>query len=132
LDQVKLADRPRLLSDNGSSYFAVDLANGLGARNIKHVRGAPYHPMTQGKIQRWHQTLENRILLETTTSRVLSKSTSKPSSPITTTVVTTRASTISPPPKSTLDAGRSSIILAEVIKQQTTLTAACCTSLQAA
>jgi putative transposase len=31
---------------------------------MKHVRGAPYHPMTQGKIERWHQTLKNRILLE--------------------------------------------------------------------
>jgi putative transposase len=29
-----------------------------------HVRGAPYYPMTQGKIERWHQTLKNRILLE--------------------------------------------------------------------
>ena len=29
-----------------------------------HVRGAPYHPQTQGKIERWHQTLKNRILLE--------------------------------------------------------------------
>ena len=28
------------------------------------VRGAPYHPMTQGKIERSHQTLKNRILLE--------------------------------------------------------------------
>ena len=28
------------------------------------MRGAPYHPMTQGKIERWHQTLKNRILLE--------------------------------------------------------------------
>src|SRR5256885_2146773 len=64
LDQAKLADRPRLLSDNGSSYVAGDLAKWLGARNIKHVRGAPYHPMTQGKIERWHQTLKNRILLE--------------------------------------------------------------------
>ena len=27
-------------------------------------RGAPYHPQTQGKIERWHQTLKNRILLE--------------------------------------------------------------------
>jgi len=26
--------------------------------------GAPYHPQTQGKIERWHQTLKNRILLE--------------------------------------------------------------------
>jgi putative transposase len=64
LDQAKLADRPRLLSDNGSSYVAGDLAKWLGARNIKHLRGAPYHPMTQGKIERWHQTLKNRILLE--------------------------------------------------------------------
>jgi putative transposase len=64
LDQAKPADRPRLLSDNGSSYLAGDLAKWLNARNIRHVRGAPYHPMTQGKIERWHQTLKNRILLE--------------------------------------------------------------------
>jgi len=31
---------------------------------MSHVRGAPYHPMTQGRIERWHQTLKNRILLE--------------------------------------------------------------------
>lgn len=31
---------------------------------LTHVRGAPYHPQTQGKIERWHQTLKNRILLE--------------------------------------------------------------------
>lgn len=31
---------------------------------MDHVRGAPYHPQTQGKIERWHQTLKNRILLE--------------------------------------------------------------------
>jgi transposase InsO family protein len=31
---------------------------------MSHVRGAPMHPQTQGKIERWHQTLKNRILLE--------------------------------------------------------------------
>jgi putative transposase len=31
---------------------------------MQHVRGAPNHPQTQGKIERWHQTLKNRILLE--------------------------------------------------------------------
>ena len=56
--------RPRLLSDDGSSYVAGDLAKWLGEQNIKHVRGAPNHPMTQGKIERWHQTMKNRILLE--------------------------------------------------------------------
>jgi len=64
LDQATPAERPRLLSDNGSSYIAGDLAKWLDDRKIKHVRGAPYHPMTQGKIERWHQTLKNRILLE--------------------------------------------------------------------
>jgi transposase InsO family protein len=64
LEKAKPADRPKLLSDNGSSYIAADLANWLANRNIKHPRGAPYHPMTQGKIERWHQTLKNRILLE--------------------------------------------------------------------
>jgi transposase InsO family protein len=64
LEQAMLADRPRLLSDNGSSYIAGDLAKWLADRKIKHLRGAPYHPMTQGKIERWHQTLKNRILLE--------------------------------------------------------------------
>src|SRR5262245_30981876 len=64
LDQAKPADRARLLSDSGSSYFAGDLAKWLDARSIKHQRAAPYHPMTQGKIERWHQSLKNRILLE--------------------------------------------------------------------
>ena len=31
---------------------------------MEHVRGAAYHPQTQGKIERWHQTLKNRILLD--------------------------------------------------------------------
>ena len=41
-----------------------DPAKWLNAHDMDHVRGAPYHPMTQGKIERWHQTLKNRILLE--------------------------------------------------------------------
>jgi putative transposase len=64
LDQATDLNRPRLLSDNGSSYIAADLAEWLDGQGMKHVRGAPYHPQTQGKIERWHQTLKNRILLE--------------------------------------------------------------------
>src|SRR6476620_2139823 len=64
LDQMTVVHRPRLLSDNGASYVAEDLAAWLDKHNIEHVRGAPYHPQTQGKIERWHQTLKNRILLE--------------------------------------------------------------------
>jgi putative transposase len=64
LDQISVAHRPRLLSDNGASYIAGDLAEWLDGKGMAHVRGAPRHPQTQGKIERWHQTLKNRILLE--------------------------------------------------------------------
>jgi transposase InsO family protein len=64
LDNANVIHRPRLLSDNGSSYIAIDLATWLDGQGIKHIRGTPYHPMTQGKIERWHQTMKNRILLE--------------------------------------------------------------------
>ncbi|WP_044155646.1 DDE-type integrase/transposase/recombinase, partial [Escherichia coli] len=63
LDQARVMPRPRLLSDNGPSYVASDLADWLGIRGMTHIRGAPCHPQTQGKIARWHQTLKNRILL---------------------------------------------------------------------
>jgi putative transposase len=63
-DQATVVHKPRLLSDNGPSYIAGDLADWLQDRSMAHSRGAPYHPQTQGKTERWHQTLKNRILLE--------------------------------------------------------------------
>ncbi len=61
---ARVLHKPRLLSDNGPSYIAGELAEYIEARKMSHVRGAPMHPQTQGKIERWHQTLKNRILLE--------------------------------------------------------------------
>ena len=63
-DQVHVAHKPRLLSDNGSSYGSGELADWLHDRGMKHSRGAPYHPQIRGKIERWHQTLKTCILLE--------------------------------------------------------------------
>ena len=63
-DSARVVHRPRLLSDNGASYVAGDLARWLEGKGIAHIRGAPNHPQTQGKIERWHQTLKNRVLLE--------------------------------------------------------------------
>ena len=63
-DSAKVLHKPRLLSDNGPSYIATELAEWIDANGMSHVRGAPLHPQTQGKIERWHQTLKNRILLE--------------------------------------------------------------------
>jgi len=50
------------LRHDGPSYISGDLAEYLEGKGMKHTRGAPYHPQTQGKIERWHQTLKNRIL----------------------------------------------------------------------
>jgi putative transposase len=61
---ARVVHKPRLLSDNGASYISADLAEWLDDNGMDHVRGAPNHPQTQGKIERWHQTLKNRILLE--------------------------------------------------------------------
>ena len=63
-DSARVLHKPKLLSDNGPSYIAAELAEWIDANGMSHVRGAPLHPQTQGKIERWHQTLKNRILLE--------------------------------------------------------------------
>lgn len=63
-NSATVVHKPRLLSDNGSSYVAADLADYLEDKGMDHVRGAPHHPQTQGKIERWHQTMKNRVLLE--------------------------------------------------------------------
>jgi transposase InsO family protein/transposase-like protein len=55
---------PRLLSDNGPSYVSAELSDWLNERGMGHTRGRPYHPMTQGKIERWHRALKNPVLLE--------------------------------------------------------------------
>ena len=62
--RATVVHKPRLLCDNGSSHVAGDLADWLEGRDMEHVRGAPYHPQIQGKSERWHQTLKNRVLLE--------------------------------------------------------------------
>ena len=56
---------PRLLSDNGSCYIATELKSYLKDQHqMEQVHGRPNHPQTQGKIERWPQTLKNRILLD--------------------------------------------------------------------
>ena len=62
--QARVRHRPRRLSDNGPSYIADELADWLANQQMQHIRGAPCHPQTQGKLERWHQTPKNRILLE--------------------------------------------------------------------
>tara|TARA_R110002124_G_scaffold266813_1_gene433781 strand:+ start:1425 stop:1580 length:156 start_codon:yes stop_codon:yes gene_type:complete len=50
--RVKVIRKPKLLSDNGAPYVAGELADYLKDKGMSHVCGAPYHPQTQGKIER--------------------------------------------------------------------------------
>lgn len=61
---VQVKCKPRLLSDNGPCYVSGELADYLAKKGIDHVRSAPYHPMTQGKIERYHRSLKNLINLD--------------------------------------------------------------------
>jgi putative transposase len=56
--------RPRLLSDNGSCYISKELAEYLQQKGMGHTRGKPFHPTTQGKIERYHRSMKNVINLE--------------------------------------------------------------------
>jgi len=62
--QVRVRYRPRLLSDNGPAYVSKELREYLTEKDISHTRGQPYHPQTQGKIERYHRTLKNLVTLQ--------------------------------------------------------------------
>jgi len=64
VDRVRVEHKPRLLSDNGPCYVAKDLAAYLEQHGLVHTRGRPYHPMTQGKIERYHRSMKNVVRLE--------------------------------------------------------------------
>ena len=54
----------RLLSDNGPAYVSKELREYLAERGMMHTRGRPYHPQTQGKIERYHRSMKNVVKLE--------------------------------------------------------------------
>lgn len=64
LDHVLVQHRPRLLSDNGSCYVSQELRTFLEQKHMEHTRSAPYHPMTQGKIERYHRSMKNLVNLQ--------------------------------------------------------------------
>jgi putative transposase len=64
IKNVKVIQKPRLLSDNGSCYISSSLKHFLDNNDMTHTRGRPYHPMTQGKIERYHRSMKNILLLD--------------------------------------------------------------------
>ena len=62
--RVEVRHRPRLLTDNGPCFISKELAEYLQSHGMTHTRGKPYHPMTQGKIERYHRTMKNVVKLQ--------------------------------------------------------------------
>jgi len=64
VSDVSENNKPKLLSDNGSCYISNELAEYLQDKDMKHVRGRPLHPQTQGKIERYHRSMKNVVKLD--------------------------------------------------------------------
>ena len=64
VNHIRIKHRPRLLSDNGPCYLSGELKDYLEKQRMTHARGAPYHPMTQGKIERYHRSMKNIVKLQ--------------------------------------------------------------------
>ena len=51
---------PRILqSDCGSNFTSREFANNMKELGIQHITSSPYHPESQGKIERFHQTMKS-------------------------------------------------------------------------
>ena len=68
LDQAPLVKKPRLVSDNGPGLVGAAFREYTEGARIKHIFASPYHPQTNGKIERYHRSLKERVLLVTHTT----------------------------------------------------------------
>ncbi len=66
LEKASLSNdqKPKLLSDNGPCYISKELKQYIDDQGMKHIRGRPLHPQTQGKIERYHRSMKNIVKLE--------------------------------------------------------------------
>ncbi len=61
MTDVPVEDRTRLLSDNGAGYVSRAFRNYLYLVGIKHILAAPFHPQTNGKVERYQQSLKREV-----------------------------------------------------------------------
>jgi transposase InsO family protein len=61
MTDVPIEDRARLLSDNGSGYVSRAFRDYLNLVGIRHILAAPFHPQTNGKVERYQQSLKRQV-----------------------------------------------------------------------
>ena len=61
MTEVPVAGRTKLLSDNGSGYVSRAFGDYLRLVGIRHILATPYHPQTNGKLERYHQTIKRDV-----------------------------------------------------------------------
>jgi transposase InsO family protein len=53
---------PRIISDRGPQFIAKDFKEFIRVSGMTHVRTSPYYPQSNGKIERWHQSLKRECI----------------------------------------------------------------------
>jgi putative transposase len=55
-------ENPRIISDNGPQFIAKDFKEFIRLCGMTHVKTSPYYPQSNGKKERWYQTLKRECI----------------------------------------------------------------------
>lgn len=55
-------ETPRIISDNGPQFISKDFKEFIKLSGMTHVRTSPYYPQSNGKVERWHQSLKRECI----------------------------------------------------------------------
>lgn len=61
MTNVPIKDRTKLLSDNGAGFISRAFRDYLHLVGITHILAAPFHPQTNGKLERYHRTIKTEV-----------------------------------------------------------------------
>ena len=54
--------KPRIISDNGPQFIAIDFKEFIKICGMTHIRTSPYYPQSNGKLERYHRTIKSNCI----------------------------------------------------------------------